>query len=115
MYTNIPNYFKILLPLLFFLSGHNNVFTQTPSFTANDQVTPYNGPFQYGTNMGYSLEQLPFDLDYLNIILNSLATILIFIGSNIMIVWAWLITPCLSVILPKIIVIQLIFVHQNLG
>ncbi len=53
MQTNDPNYYKILLLLLFFLSGHNNAFTQTPSYTANDQVTPYNGPFQFGTNMGY--------------------------------------------------------------
>ena len=53
MQTNNSNYYKILLLLLFFLSGHNNAFTQTPSYTANDQVTPYNGPFQFGTNMGY--------------------------------------------------------------
>ncbi|MFK8007164.1 MAG: PKD domain-containing protein [Saprospiraceae bacterium] len=53
MQTIDSNYYKIILLLLFFLSEHNNVFTQTPSYTANDQVTPYDGPFQFGTNMGY--------------------------------------------------------------
>ncbi|MFK7771403.1 MAG: PKD domain-containing protein [Saprospiraceae bacterium] len=53
MQTNDPIYYKIFLLLLFFLLVHNNVFTQTPSYTANDQVTPYEGPFQFGTNMGY--------------------------------------------------------------
>ncbi len=53
MCTNYPNYYKIIFSFLLLLPGHNNVFTQAPSFTANDQVTPYNSPFQFGSNMGY--------------------------------------------------------------
>lgn len=54
MNTNFKNHFK-LISLLFFLIalGYNNAFTQPLGTTAKDGVPPYEGPFHYGTNLGY--------------------------------------------------------------
>ena len=54
MNTNLVNkLLKPILVLILLISGLNNVFTQGPGYTANDQVPAYTGPFHYGTNMGY--------------------------------------------------------------
>jgi len=49
----LNRFLKSFLILFLLMSGLNNSFTQGPGYTANDQVTPYDGPFHYGTNMGY--------------------------------------------------------------
>ena len=48
-YLTLP---KCLCIVILILLGQNNAFTQ-PGFTANDQVIPDSGPFEFGTNNGY--------------------------------------------------------------
>ena len=52
MNTKYSNLLKCLCIVIIILSGHHNAITQ-PGYTANDQVIPDTGPFEYGTNNGY--------------------------------------------------------------